>query len=178
LKEPHPQSCRRIESQTGAGKTKVGWGFSQAVRLKRYGKKRILIVHQEDDLSDKPRFLVTNALHWEAKRLWTSWSYRWPCELFHEFSKQSVGFEAAKNRKEEAVKRHIRLSCIAPTLLQDITIFASTSEQFDFAEGQVTQGQRVRKVCREVLSGVLAFAQQAFEAGKTPAQVLEALMLA
>jgi hypothetical protein len=55
-------------------------------------------------------------------------------------------------------------------------MLASTSEPFDFAEGQVTQGQRVRKVCREVLSGVLAFAQQAFNAGKTLAQVLEALM--
>lgn len=176
LKEQHPQSFRRIEYQTRAGETTVGWGLSKAVRLKRYGKKRLLIVHQEEDLNDKPRFLVTNALHWEAKRILTSWSSRWPCELFHEFSKQSAGFEAAQVRKEEAVKRHIRLSCVAQTLLQDLTMLASTSEQFDFAKGQVTQGQRVRKVCREVLSGVLAFAQQAFNAGKTLAQVLEALM--
>ena len=133
-------------------------------------------MHDEEDLSDKARFLVTNALHREAKRILTGWSYRWPCELFHEFSKQSAGFEEAQVRKEEAVKRHVRLSCVAQTLLQDITMPASTSEKFDFAEGQVTQGQRVRKVCREALSGVLAFARQAFDAGKTQADVLDALM--
>jgi len=55
---------------------RVCWGFSKAVRLKRYGKNRILIVHEEEDLSDKPRFLITNALHWEAKRILTSWRYR------------------------------------------------------------------------------------------------------
>ena len=132
--------------------------------------------HFPEDLSDKPRFLITNARHCEAKRILTSWSYRWPGELFHEFSQPSAGFEAAQVRKEEAVKRHVRLSCVAQTLLQDLTMLASTSEQFDLAEGQITQGQRVRKVCREVLAGVLAFAQQAFNAGKTPAQVREALM--
>ena len=176
LKELYPQSFRRIEYQTRAGETKVCWGFSKALRLKRYGKKRILIVHEEEDLSDKPRFLVTNALHWEAIRILTSWDYRWPCEIFHEFTKQSAGFEAAQVRKEEAVKRHFRLSCVAQTLLQDLTPPASTSEKFDFAEGQVTQGQRVRQLCREVLSGVLAFAQQAFDAGKSQAEVLEVLM--
>ena len=37
----------------------------------------------------------------EYKRILTSWSYRWSCEIFHEFGKQSVGFEAAQVRKEE-----------------------------------------------------------------------------
>lgn len=105
----------------------------KALRLKRYGKKRILIVHEKEDLTDKPRFLITSALHWEAKRILTSSRYRWPCELFPEFSKQSVGFEAAQVRKEEAVKRHFRLSCVAQTLLQDITKPASTSDKFTFA---------------------------------------------
>jgi hypothetical protein len=116
LKEQHPQSFRRIEYQTGAGETTIGWGFSQAVRRKRYGNKRLLMVHQEEDLNDKPRCLVTKALHGEAKRRRTRWSYRWPGELFHEFSKPSAGFEAAPVRKEEAVKRHVRWSCVAPTL--------------------------------------------------------------
>lgn len=176
LKEQHPEGFRRVEFQTRSGKYKECWCFSKAVRLRRYGKKRILIVHEREDLSDKPRFLITNALHWEAKRILTSWSYRWPCELFHEFSKQSAGFEAAQVRKEEAVKRHFRLSCVAQTFLQDITSPGSTSEKFAFAEGQMTQGQRERQVVREVLSGLLAFAQQAFGNGKTQMEVLDMLM--
>jgi hypothetical protein len=176
LKQQHPTSFRRIEYRTRNGETRICWGFSKCVRLKRYGKKRILIVHEQEDLSDKPRFLVTSALHWEAKRILTSWSYRWTCELFHEFSKQSAGFEASQVRKEEAVKRHFRLSCVAQTLLQDITPPISTSEKFAFAEGQATQGQRERVVVREVFLGVLAFAQQAFNSGKTQVEVLDILM--
>ncbi len=153
LKEDHPESFRRIEYRTRKGETKICWGFSKTVRLKRYGRKRILIVHEKEDLSDKPRFLIADALHWEAKRILETWKYRWPCEVFHEFSKQSAGFEAAQVRKEEAVKRHFRLSCVAQTLLQNITSPASTSGKFTFAEGQMTQGQRERKVEREVLAG-------------------------
>lgn len=135
-----------------------------------------MIVHEKKDLSDTPRFLITSALHWEAKRILVSWNYRWPCELFHEFSKQSTGFEAAQVRKEEAVKRHFRLSCIAQTFLQDLTKPVSAGEKFAFAQGQMTQGQRERKVTSEVLLGVLAFARQAFDLGKTQTQVLDMLM--
>ena len=176
LKEQHPESFRRVEFQTRTGQTKVRWCFSKVVRLKRYGKKRVLFVYEQEDLDDNPRFLVTSALHWEAKRILTSWDYRWPCELFHEFSKQSVGFEAAQVRKEKAVKRHFRLSCVAQTFLQDITSPVSTSDKFAFAEGQMTQGQRERQVAREVLLGILAFAQQAFDKGKTQMGVLDMLM--
>jgi hypothetical protein len=158
LKQQHPETFRRIEYKTRSGENKVCWAFSKAVRLKRYGKKRILVVHEQEDLSDKPRFLVTSALHWEAKRILTSWSYRWSCELFHEFSKQSAGFEAAQVRNEEAVKRHFRLSCVVQSLLQDIAPPISTSEKFAFADGQATQGQRERVVVREVLLVVIAFA--------------------
>jgi hypothetical protein len=63
LKQQHPESFRRIEYKTRSNENKVCWAFSKAVRLKRYGKKRVLIVHEQEDLSDKPRFLITSALH-------------------------------------------------------------------------------------------------------------------
>ena len=176
LKQQYPASFRKVEYRTRSGETKICWGFSKAVRLKKYGKKRILIVHEQEDLSDKPRFLITSAIHWEAKRILTSWSYRWTCEIFHEFSKQSAGFEASQVRKEEAVKRHFRLSCVAQSLLQDITPPASTSEKFAFAKGQATQGQRERVVVRDVFLGVLAFVKQSFDSGKTQMEVLDILM--
>jgi hypothetical protein len=85
LKQHHAVSFRRVEYEARSGETKIRWGFSKVVRLKRYGKKRILIVHEFEDLSDTPRFLVTNAHHREAKGILMSWDYRWTCELFHEF---------------------------------------------------------------------------------------------
>jgi hypothetical protein len=100
------------------GQKRAIWAFTKTVRLKKYGSKRLVIVHETADLSDAPRFLLTDALHWDSTRTFATWSYRWPIETFHEFAKHLVGFEAAQLRKEEAVKRHFCLSCVAQSLLQ------------------------------------------------------------
>lgn len=63
------------------------------------------------------RFLLTDGNHWESRRIIQTWSYRWASEVFHEFTKQVIGFESAQLRKEEAVKRHSRLSCIAQSII-------------------------------------------------------------
>jgi hypothetical protein len=72
------------------------------------GATRIAMVHERADLADNPRFLVTDAVHWESGRMIETWSFRWAAEVFHEFSKQGTGLEAAQVRNEEAVKRHLR----------------------------------------------------------------------
>ena len=98
------------------------------------------MVHERADLTDTPRFLVTDALHWESGRIIETWSFRWAAEVFHEFSKQGTGLEAAQVRNEEAVKRHLRLSCLAQSILQRTPTIASTSEQFAFAKGEIPLG--------------------------------------
>ena len=128
LKTSHPESFRCMTYTTRTGEERTVWAFSKVVRLKRYGRKRILIVHEEADLSDTPRYLITDALHWEGGRMLQTWSYRWSSELFHEFGKQGTGLESAQVRNEEAVKRHLRLSCVAQSLLQNLTVSPSTSE--------------------------------------------------
>ncbi len=61
-------------------------------------RKRLVVVHEQQDLSDEPRFLLTDALHWESGRVIQTWSYRWSVEIFHEFTKQITGLEAAQVR--------------------------------------------------------------------------------
>jgi hypothetical protein len=51
----------------------VFWAFTKVVRLKRYERKRLVIVHERGDLSDAPRFLVTDALYWESGRVIQPW---------------------------------------------------------------------------------------------------------
>ncbi|MCX7594269.1 MAG: hypothetical protein N2235_10985, partial [Fischerella sp.] len=92
------------------GDQKQFWTFTKTIRLKKYGRKRLVIVHEQEELNDDPRFLLTDALHWESGRVIQTWNYRWPTEIFHEFTKQVTGLEASQVRKEEAVKRHFRLS--------------------------------------------------------------------
>src|ERR1700752_1433387 len=117
------------------------------------------MVHERADLTDTPRFLASDAVHWESGRIIETWSFRWAAEVFHEFSKQGSGLEAAQVRNEEAVKRHLRLSCLAQSVLQRAPTVASTSEQFAFATGENTFGQRCNAITREVFSALLSVAQ-------------------
>ena len=112
--------------------------------------------------------------------LWITGCYYQLCdrtaEVFHEFSKQGTGLEAAQVRKGEAVKRHLWLSCLAQSLLQRAPTVALTSEQFAFAKGGQTFGQRCRTITREVFHSLIAFAQRLFAGGYPCEQVVEVLM--
>lgn len=135
-----------------------------------------MIVHEQEDLSDPPRFLLTDALHWESARVIQTWSYRWACEIFHEFCKQVAGFESAQVRNEEAVKRHFRLSCVAQSLLGQAACQGKKSERFAFANEKQTVGQRLYSLTREVYHQLLHLVQGLFAQGRTCEQVLEVIM--
>ncbi len=176
LRQQSPQSFREFTVRKRNGKIMTYWAFSKAVRLKKYGKIRIFICHESQDLSDEPRFLVSNALHWNAKRALQDWSYRWTSETFHEFGKQHTGLESAQFRNEEAVKKHFRYSCLAQSILQNVVAQASTSEKFEFAKGDITIGQRCQAVTREIFKMVLDVIKNLLEQGKSCQQILEQLI--
>jgi hypothetical protein len=176
LRTEHPESFRHLEVRCRNGEKKPFWAFTKVVRLKRYGRKRLVIVHEQEDLRDAPRFLLTDAPHWESSRVIETWSYRWAAEIFHEFSKQVTGLEAAQVRKEEAVTRHFRLSCVAQSLVQRAPASGMASERFAFARGQNTVGQRVRTIARDALHSLLKLVAQLFAQGHSCEHVLEVLM--
>lgn len=176
LRSEHPESFRRLQVRCRNGALKQVWAFTKTVRLKRYGRKRLVIVHEQEDLNDTPRFLLTDALHWESARVIQTWSYRWACEIFHEFCKQVAGFESAQVRTEEAVKRHFRLSCVAQSLLGQATCQGRKSERFAFANEKQTVGQRIYSLTREAYHQLLHLVQGLFAQGRTCEQVLEVLM--
>ena len=177
LRTQHPSSFRRLQVTGRNGDEKTFWVFTKAVRLKRYGRKRLVIVHEQAELSDPPRFLLTDALHWDGVRIIRLWSYRWPVEIFHEFCKQVVGLEAAQVRKEEAVKRHFRLSCVAQSPLQRSPWGGRKSERFAFAANhQQTVGQKLYTLNRDALGQLLQLVHGLFAQGHPCEQVLERLM--
>jgi len=87
-----------------------------------------------------------------------------------------TGLEAAQVRKEEAVTRHFRLSCVAQSLLQRASTSPSASERFAFARGAITVGQKARAIAREALEGLLWFAASLLARGHKCEQILEMLM--
>jgi hypothetical protein len=74
------------------GTTKSFWAFTKVVRLKKYGKKRLVMAHETEDLSDSPRFLLSDSLHWDITRIIQTWNYRWSVEVFHEESQTNNWF--------------------------------------------------------------------------------------
>ena len=176
LRENHPESFRHYRVSCRNGETKDYWVFTKVVRLKRYGRKRLAIVHETEDLTDAPLFLLTSANHWDSGRIIQTWSYRWASEIFHEFTKQVTGLESSQVRKEEAVKRHFRLSCVSQSLIQRASAPVSESERFEFAKGEITLGQRCRTIAREVLRSMLELCKCLFSEGKSCDQVLDVLM--
>lgn len=176
LRENHAESFRHYRVDCRNGETKDFWAFTKVVRLKRYGRKRLVIVHEKEDLSDEPRYLLTSAKHWNSGRAIQTWSYRWSSEIFHEFTKQMTGLESSQVRKEEAVKRHFRLSCVAQSLIQRASAVVSESERFEFARGKITLGQKCRTIAREVFRSILALSKRLFSEGKSCEDVLDMLM--
>ena len=176
LRTQHPESFRHLHVRCRNGVVKECWAFTRTVRLKRYGRKRLVIVHEREDLSDTPRFLLTDALHWESARVIQTWSYRWACEIFHEFCKQVAGFESAQVRNQEAVKRHFCLSCVAQSLLGQAACQGKKLERFAFANEKQTVGQRLYSLTREAYHQLLHLVQGLFAQGQTCEHVLEVIM--
>lgn len=177
LQNNHPESFRHKLVRCRNGEQREIWAFTKVVRLKKYGRKRLVIVHEQSDLSDTPRFLLTNALHWDASRVFATWTYRWSVEIFHEFSKQFVGFELAQLRNEEAVKRHFCLSCVAQSVLQTASCSGRKSERFNLTpENESTIGQRLYSLTREALHNLLKLSQSLLLQGKSTEQILEVMM--
>ena len=177
LRQVHPECFRPYEVNCRNGERRSIWAFSKTVRLKKYGRKRLVIIHETAELSDTPRFLLTDALHWNSSRVFATWSYRWPIETFHEFTKQFAGFEAAQLRNEEAVKRHFCLSCVAQSMLQTADGSGRQSERFQFAQDhEQTIGQRLHTLTREALQQLLEMTQMLLMQGQSVEQILEVMM--
>jgi hypothetical protein len=155
LKRCHPEGFRKSRVRCRNGEIKDYWTFTQVVRLRKYGRKRLVISYENDLLTEGCHFLITDARHWESTRILETWSYRWSCEIFHEFGKQLVGLESAQVRNEEPVKRHLRLSCVSQSILQRTSVGVSKSEKFEFAKGKATVGQRQRSIVRETFNSLL-----------------------
>ncbi len=185
LKTSHPESFRQKSVRCRNGEKREIWAFTKVVRLKKSGRKRLVIVHEKSDLSDAPRFLLTDANHWHASKVFATWSYRWSVEIFHEFSKQLVGFESAQLRSGRSGKTSLDaanyapfcLSCVAQSALQQASCSGRKSEQFNLApESEPTIGQRLYTLTREALHNLLELSQSLLLQGKSTEQVLEVMM--
>jgi len=133
----HPESFVR-------GACAVAWGndafgvLTQVVRLKRYGRKRLGLVHEPQDLGDTPRFLLTDALHWDSGRVLETWRYRWAAEIFSCVRHAGVRLEAAQGAQGGSGQAPLSLELRSAVVAPADTGFRSATERFAFAQGDIT----------------------------------------
>ena len=176
LVNTHPESFRHIRIKKRNGKLRDYWVFTKTVRLKKYGRVKLAIVHENEDLSDNAYYLISNAKHWESKKFLTTWDYRWTIEIFHEFVKQDTGFESSQVRNEKSVNRHLCLSCLSQSLIQRYPCIPITSDRFMFSDGNITFGQKVLSMFRESFELLLSFIKNLFSKGDSVKEVLDKII--
>src|SRR5215213_8634244 len=96
-------------------------------------------------------------------------------KCFTSSANKGRGWKRLRYAMRRRLKRHLRLSCLAQSILQRTPTIASTSEQFAFAKGEKTFGQRCRAITREVFHSLISFAQRLFAGGYSCEHVAEAL---
>lgn len=112
-------------------------------------------------------------------RMITSATNASTCRDTRHNSSRDVGLprsESAQLRNEDAVNRHICLSCLAQSFLQTATAAGATSEKFSFASTTPSIGQKLYGLARQALHPLVQLCQSLFAQGQSVAQVVEVIM--
>lgn len=105
-------------------------------RIKAFGKQRLVISYRKEDLSDQPRFFITNRRHWHASGIVRIRRHRWPVEVYHQEGK-AEGLDKYQVRNFQAINRHIACVVVLYSMLQMARHDAELLQQL---QGQIESG--------------------------------------
>jgi hypothetical protein len=149
-------------------------------RLHHFGTQRLVINHRQADLSDKPVFLISNRLYWQAPGITRIRRHRWPVEVYHEEGK-AEGLDQYQLRGFEAIERHVALVAVVYSLLraaqQDRALQDKLQRQLKFElEGSVAFWRRATQA--QSLWSLALFISAGLAQGQTLQQVMSPLLRA
>lgn len=99
------------------GQKETYYSYCNTHRIKGFGRLRLVINYQNEDLSDDPTFFVSNRTKWQAYNLTRIRRHRWPVEVYHEEGKAD-GLDQYQVRNFEAIGKHIALVAVTYSLLR------------------------------------------------------------
>jgi hypothetical protein len=100
------------------GKEEIHYAYCGTHRINGFVKQqRLVISFCKEDLSDTPRFSISNQTHWHSSGILRIRRHRWPIETFHQEGK-AEGLDKYQLRDFEAIKTHIALVSTAFTMLK------------------------------------------------------------
>jgi hypothetical protein len=65
------------------GEEETYYSYCRTHRIKSFGRLRLVINHQKEDLSDTPTFFISNRKKWQAEAITRIRRHRWPVENDH-----------------------------------------------------------------------------------------------
>jgi hypothetical protein len=101
------------------GDTETSDSYCKTRRIPNFGKQRLVINHQEADLSDAATFLISRKVNWQAAGITRIRRHRWPVEVYHEEGK-AEGLDQYQVRDFDTIYRHIALVALTYSLLRAI----------------------------------------------------------
>jgi len=92
--------------------------FTHSVNMPSLGRRvRLFAVHEQEDLSDEVRLLVTNRTRWSAHQALRRYGHRWAIERGYRAAKCVLGFSAYQLRRMAGINKHWCLVWLADSLL-------------------------------------------------------------
>ena len=102
---------------TYKGEKETYYSYCNTHRIQGFGRLRLVINHEKEDLSDSPTFFISNRTKWQAENLTRIRRHRWPVEVYHEEGKAD-GLDQYQVRSFEAIGKHIALVSVTYSLLR------------------------------------------------------------
>jgi hypothetical protein len=99
------------------GEKESYYSFCRTLRVHNFGKQRLVINYSQPDLSDSPRFFISNRLFWQATGITRIRRHRWPVEVYHQEGK-AEGLDQYQVRDFQAVTKHVGLVAVTYSLLR------------------------------------------------------------
>jgi hypothetical protein len=99
------------------GEQKRYFSYCNTHLIHNFGRQRLVINHDQADLSDDPVFYISNRLIWQAEGITRIRRHRWPVEVYHEEGK-AEGLDQYQLRDFGAIQRHVALVAVVYSILR------------------------------------------------------------
>ena len=98
-------------------KKEIYYAYCHKHTVQSLGVQRLVISFSTPDLSDEPKFYLSNRLHWRAGGILRIRRHRWPIEVYHEEGK-AEGLDKYQVRQFDAITKHIACVCVTYSMLK------------------------------------------------------------
>lgn len=154
------------------------YSYCHTHRIKSFGRLRLVINHQKEDLSDTPTFFISNRKKWQAAGITRIRRHRWPVEVYHEEGKAD-GLDQYQVRSFEAIGKHIALVSVTYSLLraaQHDNALLHKLRQNVHTTLEVSAGACRRNTQAQALWALACFIQTALAQGQTLKEVMQPIL--